>query len=344
MIGLERALSARFYLVSGLQGAAWPQLWLGAQEPWWAWNGDAQGRLLLSARRIKERASEGKGKPRRATVPLFIDSGAYTELALHGQWAWTAEDYADFIVRMCGVLGTVEHVGIQDWMCTPSLMGRTGKTVLEHQERTVASFFELRQLAPGVPWLPTLQGFTLEDYLVCAELYLRSGFDIRTAALVGLGSVCQRNGSEELTELIQALCDAFPGVPFHGFGIKKKGILASCFQLRSFDSMAWSEEARRAERELQVAVRAGLGLPKSVKVDPNLDILAQDPRVFAGLSRELADFVAWKRVHSPKSAANSHKFAEWWRLQQLEALTRELVDRVVGLDGYDVSPPMAPFH
>ena len=50
-------------------------------------------------------------------------------------------------------------------MCEPAIVARTGLTVLEHQERTVASYLELRALAPHLPVIPVVQGWHLADYL-----------------------------------------------------------------------------------------------------------------------------------------------------------------------------------
>ena len=70
-------------------------------------------------------------------------------------------------------------------MCEPHMIARTGLSVPEHQRRTVASFLRLRELAPEVPWLPTLQGHTIEDYLRCIDMFEAAG-----VALEAQGSSC----------------------------------------------------------------------------------------------------------------------------------------------------------
>src|SRR5437764_1164840 len=59
----------------------------------------------------------------------------------------------------------------QDWMCEPFMVSRSGMSVTEHQTRTVASFAELRGLAPDLPFMPVLQGWTVAEYLRCAGMY-----------------------------------------------------------------------------------------------------------------------------------------------------------------------------
>lgn len=123
-----------------------PLLWLGALEPWWAWDGSNDRRLLVTATRLRDRVSTGQrkrrgqlaqGVMRRGTCPLFLDSGAFTQITRDGTWnTWPIHDFADFVSNACRVIGTVEHAGIQDWMCEPHMLARTGLTVEEHQRRT----------------------------------------------------------------------------------------------------------------------------------------------------------------------------------------------------------------
>jgi len=48
---------------------------------------------------------------------------------------------------------------------------RPGLTVAEHQARTVANYLELHSLAPELPFVPVLQGWSLDDCHRCVELY-----------------------------------------------------------------------------------------------------------------------------------------------------------------------------
>jgi hypothetical protein len=77
-----------------------------------------------------------------------------------------------------------------EWMCEPHIVARTGLSVREHQDRTVANYLELRRLAPSLPFIPVLQGWHLADYLHCLALYESAGIDLTAAPLSGLGSVC----------------------------------------------------------------------------------------------------------------------------------------------------------
>jgi len=297
-----------------------PAVWLGALEPWWAWEGRAVGRLILSARRILRRRSGGRGRLRRACVPLFVDSGAFSEVSAHGRWTWPAHDFAAFIEACARDLGTVEHVGIQDWMCEPHIVALTGLSVEEHQRRTVASFLELRRLAPAVPWVFTLQGFTAHDYLRCAQMGVDAGICLEDQVIVGLGSVCRRSRTPEIEAVINEVKAGLPSrVRLHGYGVKSDGAMLACWGLASVDSMAWSRRARGTESNL----RAALGLPVDA---PSDQVLAATDEQLAVVDLELVDFLTWKRERCPRTAAASLEFAEAWRGRQLLGLAGHIVD------------------
>jgi len=113
-------------------------------------------------------------------------------------------------------------------MCEPLIIsgGRAGPlrfvgthlSVAEHQARTVANLTQLRELAPDLPFIPVLQGYTLPDYLRCADLYAAAGIDLTREPLVGLGSVCRRQATREVHAIVTAI-HARGITRLHGFGV-----------------------------------------------------------------------------------------------------------------------------
>lgn len=75
----------------------------------------------------------------RAIAPWALDSGGFTELAMHGRWTVTAQDYARAVARYRDEIGSLDWAAPQDWMCEPVMLAKTGLTVDEHQRRTIAS-------------------------------------------------------------------------------------------------------------------------------------------------------------------------------------------------------------
>jgi hypothetical protein len=194
--------------------------------------------LFVSRRRLAE-----VKKPPRARTTWALDSGGFTELNLHGKWTLSAKQYAAEVKRWQRDIGNLAWAAVMDWMCEPFVLAKTGLTIAEHQRRTTDSFRELLQLEPGLPWATVLQGQREGDYLRHLEQYDRAGFDLRKQPIVGLGSVCRRQGTAEAERIIGTLTRL--GLKVHGFGFKTFGLQNTWGVLTSADSMAWSLHARK---------------------------------------------------------------------------------------------------
>lgn len=209
------------------------RFYLGTHET--SWLGRLDVPLFISHRRLAMR----KRLP-VARAGWALDSGGFTELEQFGEWRTTVTEYVDAVQRYTQEIGGLEWAAPMDWMCEPHMLQRTGLSVREHQERTIASYLELRDRGP---FIPVLQGWTLADYEVCVDLYADAGVDLAAMPLVGVGSVCRRQSTDEIGRLMHALYGH--GLRLHGFGVKKEGVTNYGRYLASADSMAWSYRARR---------------------------------------------------------------------------------------------------
>jgi hypothetical protein len=196
----------------------------------------------------------------RSAAPWACDSGGFTQLQRFGGWTVGPAEYVRRLGRYRDEIGSLMWAAPQDWMCEPIVIagGRigpirfvgTGLSVAEHQQRTVANYAQLRDLASDLPIIPVVQGWEPDDYARCVDLYwtmLR--LDLSTERLVGVGSVCRRQGTAEAGKVLSALHRC--GVTrLHGFGFKTLGLKAHARLLTSADSMAWSLEARNLRAPL----------------------------------------------------------------------------------------------
>jgi hypothetical protein len=179
-----------------------------------------------------------------------LDSGAFT-IHLRRESFDPPAVYAARVRRYQEEIGQLRWAAPQDWMCEPAMLALTGLSVAEHQRRTVANYVALRDVAADLPIIPVVQGWTIEDYLRCVDLYAApitrggAGVDLTTMDLVGIGTVCRRQATAEAGHIITALHAA--GVRrLHGFGVKVLGLRRYGHLLTSADSMAWSLAARRS--------------------------------------------------------------------------------------------------
>lgn len=213
------------------------RFYLGTDDPYWLNKADRP--LFVSTRRLEKRLPT---KP--AVVDWALDSGGFTELSTHGAWQTGPDEYADRARRYADRLGRLTFAAIQDWMCEPWIVERTGRTIDYHQHATVDSWLTLTDLAPDIPWIPVLQGWTLTDYERHLTMYAAAGVTLTDHPTIGLGSVCRRQATTDIAHLIAELA-ATVGHRLHGFGIKTSGLRAYGGLLASADSMAWSYAGRK---------------------------------------------------------------------------------------------------
>jgi hypothetical protein len=211
---------------------------LGTHIPAWLERTDVP--LMISSRSLAER----KRSLPRARGRVMIDSGGFTELDLNeGEWRTIGRIYAALGRRYVQEIGNVEWIAVQDMMCEPSMLAKTGLSIRTHQAMTIASYLELMDRAPEVPWLPVLQGWAPSDYFRHVDMYAAAGVDLSKMPLVGIGSVCRRQTFIEARYTLRELHAR--GIRSHGFGIKTAALRRLAPWLCRSDSEAWAQDARR---------------------------------------------------------------------------------------------------
>ena len=214
------------------------KFYLGAHMP--VWLSRTVVPLFVSAVRLR-----GRKRYPRAMGRWALDSGGFSELSMHGDWTISAAQYANEATLWADEIGGLDWCAIQDWMCEPDMLRKTGLSIEEHQRRTVASYLDLMMLAPDMPWVPVIQGWSMGEYEDCIELYEQHGVDLTKLPTVGVGSICRRQASMRASMLLAQI--NYMGIRAHAFGLKRTG-LESLYQLdvdiASADSMAWSYHAR----------------------------------------------------------------------------------------------------
>lgn len=201
-------------------------------------------RACISIRRLR-----GRKKPVECQEVL-LDSGAFTELHLHGEYRSTVEEYAAELRRLHeGGIVKIAVAVAQDYMCEPFMLKKTGLTIADHQRLTIERYDALLAAEPGVPIMPVLQGYSPADYVRHLALY---GDRLTPGMWVGVGSVCKRNGDpESIVDVLSTIKAVRPDLRLHGFGVKRTSLLHPGVRalLHSADSMAWSFSARKQGRD-----------------------------------------------------------------------------------------------
>ena len=198
---------------------------------------------------ISRRAFDKRKSSLDALGSWALDSGGFSELRLNGGWTLNAQEYVDR-VNSINATPNLRWAAQQDWMCEEVMLEKTGLTVREHQRRTVDNFIELRSLDCDVPIIPVLQGYTLDEYKECFEMFEASGVDLRAEPVVGLGSVCRRQNTEDIERIVT--CFHAKDLRLHGFGVKTLGLKRYGEMLESADSLAWSFGARYSQSHCSI--------------------------------------------------------------------------------------------
>ena len=241
-------------LAGGVEAPDTCEFILGTHRPNWLHPGSRErrpaGPCFVSIRALfKQRAGFANPDSRSAFPPcdtrFALDSGGFNQITMRGAYDYSPAEYVAQVRALAAQTGTLDWAAIQDWMCEDAALARTELTIEEHQRRTLQSFLDLRELAPEVKWLPVLQGRTVDQYLAHLDMYRDAGVCLQQMTRVGVGSICRRQGSKEIAELLRAL--AGRGLRLHGFGVKSEGLKVSAEHLASSDSLAWSYGARKRD-------------------------------------------------------------------------------------------------
>lgn len=223
------------------------KLYLGTNEP--TWLGRSPAPLFVSL----TRADRFRRRPARAAWAL--DSGGFTQVVSHGGWRMSPDEYLSAVYALADRMTLLEWAAPQDYMCEPAALAATGLTIDDHQRLTVENFCVLREIDERRLIIPVLQGFAPGEHERCVELYEDAGVRLLDQALIGVGSICRRQATAEIEQIVRGLAGV--GFRLHGFGIKIGGLRRYADALISADSMAWSYRARRAARHGEGALGTG---------------------------------------------------------------------------------------
>lgn len=126
---------------------------------------------------------------------VFLDCGAYT---LRGKFTkYPIDDYIEWVRSFEG--DNIRHVATVD--------------IIGDYERTVKAGLECVDLDSSIPWIPVLQGVTINDYSECARLYETAGVDL-SDRLVAVGGLKKR---QNLT--IRSILGLLKRFKIHAFGL-----------------------------------------------------------------------------------------------------------------------------
>ncbi len=163
----------------------------------------------------------------------FLDSGAFGSFFYDGGFNITLDQYIDFVDRV-----KPDYWISMDMPCEPHII----QSPLNTHERIEFTIDNTKILAktnlPG--FVPVIQGWTVDDYLYCAN---RMKFEGLIRPYMAVGSLCRRGSQKDIVAILAALKQSLPHTQFHGLGTKINALIYNNGEamnyLDSLDTSAW---------------------------------------------------------------------------------------------------------
>lgn len=204
--------------------------------------GTASGSARLALEKMEEphimlSVQSKAATPWEGIGDLFLDSGGYSLMLSEGEHDPVA-DYLDQVESY-----GADRFALPDYPCEPEILDSYGRSVRGHQRRTTvaAAHCTVRAEERGIDAEPlaALQGWETHDYLEHLDSLRDEGL---LTDRIGIGSICRRNQTDEIREIIKAVRRALPSKhDLHAFGVKNE-ILSdpdTRDALASADTTAW---------------------------------------------------------------------------------------------------------
>lgn len=243
---------------------------------------------MVSAYAVRDRKSDISIN---ANQNWMMDSGAFTQVTNFGDFVICPEKYIRIAMRF-EHSGRLDCIATQDYMCEPDVINKLREkgreaSVRIHQRKTIDRFIRLKKEARkqglGVPVMPVLQGWEVEDYVEHFKMYqdlinlpthyylpgpYGEYFPVKRNwnQWLGIGSTCKRNKNPEIvSNIIDALeeywdeqCIKKDGFRIHLFGFKKTGLRLASIRDRiySADSFAYDYANRMKGGDRRSETRA----------------------------------------------------------------------------------------
>ena len=170
----------------------------------------------------------------------FIDSGGYSFFRRWGEYPFSIAKYIEFIyILKDDNMYPITLCAIRDYPCEPDINRSQISTNKERIQKTVSNAVECFQADGNLPWIPVIQGYTIEEYLSCIQLYEDVGIPLD---YIAVGSLCSRKGNLHEIRKILTTIKQRTGAKLHSFGLSlvylKDPIIFNT--LYSSDSAAWN--------------------------------------------------------------------------------------------------------
>jgi len=171
---------------------------------------------LMETKKVMINYATMHNEPWDSIEKLFIDCGGYSFFHKFGEYQTSDREYLEYIEKV-----QPDMWALRDYPCESSILRRHGTNVDEQIERTVDNHANLCDLLDD--WdldgeiFSVVQGWEPKDYEICIDMMRDRGIPLKN---VGIGSVCGRDSSEDVVEIIRRVSNEADPQKLHTFGVK----------------------------------------------------------------------------------------------------------------------------
>lgn len=176
---------------------------------------------------------------------VAADCGGFVATKIWGDYRYTPARYVEWLNTFKPIWAAT-----MDYCCENEITSGKAGIVRERQHRTTELAKHFWQNYKHLPlcWVPTIQGWHIEDYIYHARQLksliheMRDYYGITSEFRVGIGTLCARADSRMVRDVVNAVSTELHGIPFHLWGVKLD-VLKSVYampQVISVDSAAWN--------------------------------------------------------------------------------------------------------
>jgi len=180
---------------------------------------------------------------------IIIDSGSFTRIKLGREVA----DYRRLIDT--AIINDARIVFVPDYMCETNIRAIGGYSVETAIRRTTRNTIDMLKYAEKIGFDTkrigrVVQGWNVEDYIRHIDLMLKKKvIEDKKDCVIGIGSVCRRNATLNIVNIIKAIRKRLPNAYLHAFGVKGDTLPYINRLVDSADSFAWAIGSWHAKRD-----------------------------------------------------------------------------------------------
>ena len=170
---------------------------------------------------------------------VILDSGGFSFFSRWGDYPFTLEQYLDLVYYIKDIHPLFRVVTL-DYPCEPEIDRSQLMTNEERINKTVSNTVRCFDSDNTLPWLPVIQGYTIQEYLSCIDKYKDAGV---MSDYWAIGSICSRKGSPyQIRNILATIKKHHESKKIHSFGLSLKYLADPqvFHSIYSSDSSAWN--------------------------------------------------------------------------------------------------------